>query len=101
MSPEPIPVPTSEDPAGGVNREGRPHLIAAPPNLAELCEHAFGEIRRAGTDQWMIVRRLDEVLPLLIEVARDADVRGALEAERARLPRAPLERGRLGPAAEE
>lgn len=86
----PVPVPTSEDPGGGRNREGRPHLIAEPPDLAALCERAFGEIRRAGADQWLIVRRLAEVLEALIDVARDPRVEQALEAELAQLPREPL-----------
>lgn len=88
---QPIPRPVAEDPGGGRSRSGCPRLLAKPPDLAGLCERAFGEIRRAGRNQWQIIRRLDEVLRLLIDAAREDDVREVLVAERGRLPPEPLE----------
>ncbi len=70
--------------------EGLPRLIAARPDVAGLCERAFGELRRAGAEQWLVIRRLEAVLPVLVEAAAEPDVKAALERERAQLPTAPL-----------
>ena len=91
----PFPATRSTDPAGGRDRTGAPHLLATPPDLAHLCERAFGEVRRAGEDQWIIVRRLEEVLPVLIDAAEQEAVRTVLCNERDLLPSAPLRARRV------
>ena len=65
-----------------LDASARPRLIARAPDLAELCGRAFGEIRRAGSDQRLVTRRLRSVLPVLIEGAHDERVRGVLRIER-------------------
>ena len=74
-------------PQTGLNEGDRPSLIVQLPDIAKLCDRAFGEIRRAGRDQYMVTSRLERVLPVLIEAANDPKVRRELEHEREKLER--------------
>jgi len=61
-------------------------VLATAPDVAALIDRAFGEIRRAGSHQHLVVRRLAHVLPVLAEVTEDVAVGRALQRERDALP---------------